>query len=125
DRAVLAHRSFRVAGRLTPAVAGEQVVVRIYRGQRKLLAKAVKIDGKGRYRTRVSVARSATVTVRASHRATEKLGTARARTLHVDVLPRHVAAGQKGASVRMLQKHLAKRGYVVGRRGLFDARTAR
>src|SRR4051794_28823984 len=48
DGAVLARRTFRAAGRLTPAVKGETVVVRVYRGATKLMAKSVKVDAAGR-----------------------------------------------------------------------------
>lgn len=125
DKAVLAKRTFRVAGTLTPAVKGERVTVRVYRGTKKLTAKSVRVDSKGRYALRLKVARTATVTLRASHRATAKLGTARARSVRLDVLPRRVSGGQKGTAVRMLQKHLKRRGYVIGAAGLMDARTSR
>lgn len=125
DHVVLARRSFRIAGRLTPAVAGQKVVVRTYRGTKKLSARTVRVDGAGRFRTRLTVRRAGRVVVRASHRATAKLGTAVARGVGLDVLARRVAGGQRGVAVRLLQRQLARRGYVVGRRGLFDARTAR
>ena len=125
DRAVLARRDFSVAGRLTPAVAGETVVVRVSRGGTKLAARSVQVDAEGAYRVRMSVRRAGTVVVRASHAATEQLGTATAKARTLDVLPRSVAGGQRGESVRLMQRHLKKRGYVIGRAGRFDARTAR
>jgi hypothetical protein len=125
DGAVLARRSFRVAGRLTPAVEGEEVVVRVYRGTTRLAAKTVEVDEDGAYSTRLSVRRAGSVVVRASHRATDALGTATAEPAELDVLPRSVAGGSRGRSVRLLQRHLKKRGYVIGRPGRLDARTAR
>ncbi|CAA9475303.1 MAG: hypothetical protein AVDCRST_MAG85-259, partial [uncultured Solirubrobacteraceae bacterium] len=59
------------------------------------------------------------------HRRTPAVGTAVARPVALDVLPRSVSPSARGLAVRLLQRHLAKRGYVVGRRGSFDARTAR
>jgi hypothetical protein len=125
DRAVLAGDRLRVAGRLAPAVAGQTVVVRLYRGGRKLAARSVTTDAAGAYRTRIAVRGDGRVTVRASHRATPQAGTAVARPLRVDALPRSVRSGSRGAAVRALQRQLAARGYVVGRLGLYDARTAR
>ena len=125
DRLVLARRSFRVAGRLTPATAGQKVVVRLYRGKRKLQARSVAVDAEGRFRTRLTARRTGTVTVRASHRATPELGTAVAGPVRLDVLPRRISGGQRGLAVRIVQRHLKKRGYVIGRAGLHDARTAR
>jgi lipoprotein-anchoring transpeptidase ErfK/SrfK len=125
DRAVVSGSRLRVAGRLSPAVKGEQVVVRVRRGRRKIAAKAVKVDAAGAYRLRIRAGGTGRVTVSASHRSTPALGTAVARPLRVDVLPRRVAGGQRGRAVRMLQRHLARRGYVTGRAGTFDGRTAR
>jgi hypothetical protein len=125
DGAVLAGRTFRVAGRLTPAAPGERVVVRLYRGKRKVATKSVKVAADGAYRTRLKVARSGSFVIRASHRRSAAVGTAVARGVAVDVLPRRVGAGARGRAVRLLQRHLARRGYLVGRRGLFDAKTAR
>jgi L,D-transpeptidase catalytic domain/Putative peptidoglycan binding domain len=125
DRAVVAGATLRVAGRLRPGVAGERVVVRVRRGGRKIAVKAVKVDKAGAYRLRIRAGGTGTVTVSASHRRTAALGTAVARPLRVDVLPRRVAGGQRGRAVRLLQRHLRRRGYVVGRAGTFDARTSR
>jgi hypothetical protein len=126
DRIVVAGSTLRVAGRLAPAVKGERVVVRLRRGNRKIAAKSVRVDAQGKYRLRIRTGRTpGRVTVTASHRQTPALGTAVARALRVDALPRRVAAGQRGRSVRMLQRALDARGYVVGRRGTFDGRTAR
>ena len=125
DKVVMAGRSFPVAGRLTPAVPGQTVVVRLYRGDRKLMARSVMVDAEGRFRTRLRARRTATVTIRASHRVTPELGAAVARSLRVDVLPRRVAGGQRGTAVRLMQRHLKKRGYVIGRPGVLDARTSR
>ena len=122
---MLARASFRVAGRLTPAAPGEKVVVRLYRGKRKLAAKAVAVDANGAYRTRLRVRASGDVVVRASHRATPAVPTAVAPVKRLAVLPRSVSVGSRGTAVRLLQRALVARGYVVGRRGTYDARTAR
>ncbi|HWT93412.1 MAG TPA: L,D-transpeptidase family protein, partial [Solirubrobacteraceae bacterium] len=76
-------------------------------------------------RARLEVGAAGGVTLRASHRATTKLGTAKARSISMTALPRRVAPGQTGASVRLLQRALARRGYVIGRAGVLDARTSR
>jgi hypothetical protein len=65
------------------------------------------------------------VTVRASHAATPQLATVRAKGRSVDVLALRASPGGRGPAVRLLQARLARLGYVVGQRGLYDARTAR
>ena len=123
--AALARTRLRIAGRLTPAAPGEKVVVRIYRGRRKLVSKSVTVGKDGAFRLGLKMGRSGSIVLRASHRQTPAVGTAVSRAVRLDVLPRSVPPGARGTAVRLLQRHLAKRGYVVGRRGTYDGRTAR
>jgi len=123
--AALVRRSFGVSGRLSPAAPGERVVVRVYRGRRKVLARGVVVAADGSFRLRLKVRTSGAVHLRASHRQSPAVGTAVAKAVRLDVLPRSVYPGARRAAVRALQHQLARRGYVVGRRGLFDGRTAR
>lgn len=127
-RAVLAGDRFRVRGRVTPYVAGEKVVVRFYRDGRKVTARSVtpqKSGAHGRFALGFSSRTPGTITVRASHRRTAKLDTLVARAHRVEVLPRRARPGSRGLAVRILQQRLDRLGYVVGRRGTYDERTAR
>ncbi len=45
--------------------------------------------------------------------------------MSVAVLPLRATPGARGLAVRTLQQRLSRLGYVVGRRGLYDERTAR
>jgi hypothetical protein len=128
--AILAGTRFRVRGKVKPYVAGQKVVVRFYRGDKKLASKSVTVkaskDGTAGvfvlgYRAR----KAGHITVRASHRATKLLGTLKAKGRGVDVLPLRVSGGSKGLAVRILQQQLKAKGYVVGQKGVYDARTAR
>ena len=127
---VLAGDRVRVRGTLKPYVAGQQVVVRFTRGSKKLKARKVTPlpaggGTRGVFVVGFSTAKAGRVTVRASHAATPELATARAKARRVRVLALHVRPGGRGPAVRLLQARLAHLGYVVGRRGLYDARTAR
>ncbi|MBJ7520358.1 MAG: L,D-transpeptidase family protein [Solirubrobacteraceae bacterium] len=118
----------KVRGTLTPYVAGQKVIVRFYRGAKKLrvVEVSVKRDGKvGRFTVGYAPKKTGRLTVRAVHRETDELASITAKGVGVDVLPRRVAPGAKGATVRIMQEHLDRLGYVVGKRGVFDARTAR
>ena len=127
-RTVLAGARWRVRGILTPYVAGQKVVVRYYRGGKKLKAKKVTLrrsGGRGVFLTGFTTKGSGRVTIRATHRGTAKLKTVKARSTAVTVLPRYAGSGSSPATIRLLQTRLARLGYVVGSRGSFDGRTAR
>ncbi len=125
---VLAGARWRVRGILTPYVAGQKVVVRYYRGGKKLTAKKVTLrrsGGKGVFLSGFTTKGSGRVIVQATHRGTAKLETVKARSTGVTVLPRYAGSGSSPSTIRLLQTRLSELGYVVGSRGSFDARTAR
>jgi len=128
--AVLAGAQWRVRGTLLPFVAGQRVAVRFYRGAKKVGVKNVRVlpsrTGKsGYFLVSYRAKQPGRITVRASHRATPQLKTAVAKAVGVDILPLSAKAGARGMAVRLLQQRLSRLGYVVGQRGLFDARTGR
>ena len=130
DRAVIAGSRFRVRGSVGLFVPGQYVVVRLYRGERKVAARRVAIQREGTspsgtFVTGFAVSRSGTVTVRASHRKTAQLATLVAPRQRVRVLERAASYGSTGLVVRLLQRQLKARGYVVGQPGIYDGRTAR
>ncbi len=125
---VLVGRRWAVRGTVRPYVAGQSVAVRFYRRGKKIAVKQMAIQpkgGAGSFALGFTANTPGRITVRASHRATPEMGTAVARAVRVDVLPMHASPGSRGLAVRVLQTKLAKLGYVVGRRGIYDARTAR
>ena len=115
----------RVRGSLTPATAGQRVIVRVYRKQRRLSRRRVNVRPDGTFSTRVRARGDAPLTIRVVHRRSPQLDTARAPALHVHVQRPRLAYGATGALVRELQKGLAELRYRVPRSGVFDAATAR
>jgi hypothetical protein len=127
---ILAGDRFRVRGAVTPFVAGQSVVVRFYRGDRKIATKKVAIKAtksgtSGAFVLGYRAGKAGHITVRASHRATATLATLVAKGRGVDVLPLRASPGSKGLAVRVLQRKLKALGYVTGAKGVYDARTAR
>ncbi|HEY5144535.1 MAG TPA: L,D-transpeptidase family protein [Solirubrobacteraceae bacterium] len=125
---VLAGRRWVVRGTVRPYVAGQQASVRFYRSGRKIAVKGVAIQprsGAGHFQLGFTSSTPGRITVRASHRATAQLGSAVAKAVRVNVLPLAASPGARGLAVRVLQAQLTQLGYVVGRRGLYDDRTAR
>lgn len=118
-------QTVRIRGRLAPAAPGQRVIARVYRGRRKLRASRVRVRRGGRFAVRVRSRRPGVLHVRAVHRATPELGTARAKAVRVRVVRPRARPGSRGPAVRMLQARLAALHYSVPSTGVFDGGTAR
>ena len=118
-----------VRGTLGAFVPGESITVSFHRRGRKVRSVQAPLqpapEGGAFFLVKYSPPRAGQLVVQADHPATPALGALSAKSSAVDVLPRRVGSGSGPASVRALQNRLAKLGYVVGRRGRFDARTRR
>ena len=129
DDVVLRGDRVRVRGAVAPYVPGQTAVVRLYRGRKKLAAKAVPIKPvagtpNGAFVARLKPAKGR-ITVRASHRATAAQVTMVAKARRVLVVTPSASPGARGPIVRLIQSRLARLRYVVSRSGTFDASTAR
>ena len=71
------------------------------------------------------VSKSSRVVVRASIKAGQPIAPVTAKTKVVLQATPSVKGGDRGLAVRMLQEMLDEKGYVVGRKGVYDARTQR
>lgn len=125
EAVALRGRTLRIRGRLAPFAPGQRVIVRVYRGRRKIRVGAVAVRSRGRFAVRLRARRPGVLHVRAVHRATPELGTARARALRVRVIRPSAGPGARGPAVRLLQARLAALHYAVPRSGVFDDATAR
>jgi peptidoglycan hydrolase-like protein with peptidoglycan-binding domain len=120
----------RITGTVAPFVAGERVVVRVFRGHRRLLARRVALrpvggGAQGAFSTALRIGRAGRVTVRAEHAATPALGAGAAAPRRARVLPNRAGLGARGDIVRLLQRKLAGLSYAVPRSGVFDDGTGR
>jgi peptidoglycan hydrolase-like protein with peptidoglycan-binding domain len=126
----LTGQTWRVRIVLKPFVPGQTAVVRFYRNRRRVKAAQLPLapspTGQSAYVVLpFTSGRPGRVVVRATHFATPQVATIKARAVGVSVVRPSARPGARGPVVRMLQAQLARRGYVVGRAGLYDARTAR
>ena len=126
----LTGRTWRVRVVMTPYVAGQTATVSFYRGGRRLsqvpVALAPSSSGRAGFAlVPFTSGRTGRVVVRATHTATPEVKTLVARRVQVRILAPSARPGARGPLVRLLQRGLAARGYVTGRTGLYDARTAR
>jgi hypothetical protein len=116
--------TFRVRGRLTPVVAGETVVLRFYRGKKKLSVKSVKTDARGIYSATFPARKHGTLVVQAVHRASPNLLTARARSV-VRVIFARVGPGAPRVLIGAFQAGLDRMHYAVSRSRSWDGATQR
>jgi peptidoglycan hydrolase-like protein with peptidoglycan-binding domain len=125
----LAGSRLRVVGTTPVFVPGQTVIVRFYeRGKKRGARRATLRPGpndSGLFMLSYRAEATGPLSVRAFHDATPQLGGLAARAATVDILPRSVRPRSGRASIRALQRRLARLGYVVGERGVFDERTAR
>lgn len=125
---VLAGTKYTVKGTVRPFVAGQKVTVRVSRHGRRVASRevAVKEDGGvGRFSLQLRATGHGTTAVKATHDQTTEMAGAESATRKFRVVAARARMGSRGLAVRVLQHRLAAKGYVVGRRGLYDARTAR
>jgi hypothetical protein len=126
---VLVGSRIRVRGTVGAFVPGESVTVRFSEGDTTLRAETQAIlpgpDATGLFELSYRAERSGPLVVRASHAATPALGALDATGRTIDVIPRSVGRHSRARAVRALQRRLHGLGYVVGRTGSYDARTAR
>jgi hypothetical protein len=128
--AVITAGALRVAGTVTPYVAGQSLFVRTFRGQRKLETRRVEVtnagNGIGHFAALVGVGgRAASVTVVVSHPATNLQAGLDAAPRSLPVVVPSIAPGQRSAVVRLLQQGLAGLHYAVPSSGVFDDSTRR
>ena len=129
-RVALAGQAWRARVVMQPWVEGQTATVRFYRHGHKLRAVNVVLHASKTGRSGMAVVSFSTSTpgsieIRATHLATPAAPQLVAKPVRVNVAPLNVRPGARGPAVRLLQQELASLGYVVGRRGTFDGRTAR
>jgi len=111
-------------------VANEPVVLRVYRGKKKIRVKSLTLHPvaggtAGVAELKVKSAASGTVKLTASHRATAGLATVIAKPVNVTIAKPYAGPGARGPAVQYLQNRLAALHYVTSRSGVYDAATGR
>lgn len=128
---VLKGDRWRAIVTMTPVVPGTKATVTFTpRGGGRLRTRTVTLrkskDGKravARVEYRNASARR--VVVRAVIREGQPAVATRAKAVAINQATPSLSPGQRGTAVRILQKMLRRKGYVVGQAGVFDARTQR
>ncbi|HEY8304037.1 MAG TPA: L,D-transpeptidase family protein [Solirubrobacteraceae bacterium] len=118
-----------IAGGVRPYVAGQGVVVSIYRNGRRVLGRRLSVapasGGTGRFRISYASPHSGLLTIRAEHPATPQLAKLEAKAVSVRYEPSTLGVGSRGRVVRLLQDELAHLRYQVSVSGYYDEATGR
>src|SRR4051812_36690707 len=114
-----------VRGTLKPHVAGEKVLVEIFKRGKRVAGKTVTVRGDGTYAATLRVSKDGVMHLWATHKGTAAQKQAKAGPVEFGAIVAAAHVGSSGAKVRLLQKGLARLGYVTHRGGRFDAATAR
>jgi peptidoglycan hydrolase-like protein with peptidoglycan-binding domain len=119
---VLSGSRFRVRVIVKPFAPGQQVLVTMHRRGRTIVSKTLTVrQGRtaGQVLTGYAPKGPGQIEIRAAS------GAIVAPAARIQVLPRSVAAGSRGRSVRSMQDRLKALGFVTGRYGVNDGRTQR
>jgi hypothetical protein len=118
-----------VRGVVVPYVAGQEVVLDIFRDGRRVLSKRLGLsalgNGAGQFHFAYSSRRAGLVGVSAEHAATPQLGALAAKAVSVRFEPSTIGIGARGPAVRFLQDTLTRLRYEVPTSGYFDDATGR
>ena len=123
----LTKQAWRIRGELRPYVAGQTVLVRLFRDGKQIHQQTEKLlpmpGGKvGYFQTPWKANNDGRIVVSAVHRATPELDTVRSEKERVLVVKPSAA---NGVVVRLLQKGLSKLHYATSRSGIYDDATQR
>ncbi len=125
----LAGDKLTATGTLKPFVAGQRVVVRLYRGRKPAGRKVVRVkpaaNGTGAYTARLRLKRTGPTVVRAFHKATPELARTEAPPARVRVVTPALGHGSSGLLVKLFQRRLRQLRFAVAKTGVYDDRTAR
>ena len=128
NRAVLSGSPWTVKGTVSSYVPGQSVELTVLLGSRTIVSRTLPITdggGVGNFALPLGLGGSGRLTIRARHTATAEMAGAEAKPIHVTLVRLYAQSGSHGLAVSYLQRRLAALGYVVGRRGYYDARTGR
>jgi lipoprotein-anchoring transpeptidase ErfK/SrfK len=127
----LAGDRLRVNGTIAPYVAGDRVLVRLWRSGKVVDLRRVAVsadpdrDGQGRFTATFVVRRTTRFAVEAEHAATAQLGAAKTLPLRFSVVTPAVRYGERSALAGLLQQGLRALRYEAPSSGRMDAGTAR
>lgn len=148
--AVFSGARLQITGSVSIFVPGQTIEITIYRAGLEIATQTVAVTpgsgdttapggstgvsgatgttgtpGTGDFTTSLRVSGTGELTVQATHALTAQEELLVSDPLHLQLVGSDVRPGEKGFAVRILQAALTREHYVVGARGVYDARTRR
>jgi peptidoglycan hydrolase-like protein with peptidoglycan-binding domain len=118
-----------IAGGVRPYVAGQKVVLSIYRNGRRVLSKRLGVSpvagGAGQFHFGYASSHSGHLSIRAEHAPTAQLAKLEAKPVSLRYELSTLSLGSRGRVVRLLQEELARLHYQVNVSGYYDEATGR
>jgi hypothetical protein len=124
-RYVLRGDNLVVRGKIKPFVAGQKVLIEMFKRGHRVRRVVAKVHKGGKFEVAFKLHRTGGLGVRARHKATKKQKAGKSSKLHFTSLIPRAHSGSRGPSVRLLQQALARLAFVTSRGGVFDDATAR
>jgi len=128
-RYVAAGQRLRLSGRVKPFVAGQQVVVQLYRGHKRVGSRTVEVtqapDGNGAFAVVFRVKSAGNYTVKARHQGTDQQARFTMANKRFQAMKGGVGRGSGRTRIHLVQTGLKRLAYVTSANGHFDAATGR
>jgi lipoprotein-anchoring transpeptidase ErfK/SrfK len=128
-RYLAAGHKVSLTGRVKPFVAGQVVVVELFRGSKRVSRRVVPVtearDGNGEFAVEFRASNAGVYTVKARHKATSEQARFTLASQRFEALGGDVGAGSGAKKVRLVQVALARLAFVTSTSGRWDDATAR
>jgi hypothetical protein len=126
---VAAGQRVRINGRVKPFVAGQTVIVELFRGRKKVGSRTVEVtqakDGNGAFAVVFRARSAGNYTVKARHQASDQQARFTMANKRFTAMGGSVGSGSGRTRVRLVQLGLKRLAYVTSTSGHFDGATSR
>jgi hypothetical protein len=128
-RYVAAGQRIRLSGRVKPFVAGQKVIVQLYRGRKRVGSRTVDVvqaqDGNGAFAVVFRVKSAGNYTVKARHQGTDQQARFTMANKRFQALKGSVGSGSGRTRIHLVQLGLKRLAYVTSTSGRLDSATSR
>jgi hypothetical protein len=122
---VAAGQRVRLSGTVKPAIAGQKIIVELFRGSKKIDRKIATLSATGNFALIFRVKAKGSYVVKARHKSTAELSRFTFKRQGFEALGGSVGPGSGKTKIKLVQDGLSRLGYVTSRGGSWDAALGR